>query len=271
MPSVDLDMDELRAALSYRVIGKRIVYLDSVSSTMDEARRIAETGEPEGTVVVAEEQTAARGRFNRAWISPPGVNVVFSVLLRPSPAQLPHVNMAAALAVSKTVEHFTGLVPSTKWPNDVRLRGRKISGILVEAAMQGTDAAHAVVGIGINVNFDTSYSKEISSTATSMMTETGGRFGRGEVLQHVLEGMDDLYGRVSRGESLTVEWSTCLETLGQTVRLEWNGNVVEGFAEAVDERGNLVLSSPDGSTFTAVAGEVTLQSGDGAEIKAGNA
>ncbi len=226
---------------------------------MDEARRLAEAGEPEGTVVLAEEQTAARGRFERVWISPGAVNLTFSVILRPSWAHMPQCNMAAALAVSGAVEQVSGLAASIKWPNDVRLRGRKAAGILMESASLGGRVSHAVVGIGINVNFDTALLPEIADTATSIMVETGHRVDRGRALRLTLEGFDDLYGIVSNGGSLTDEWAANLETLGRHVRLEWRGRVVEGCAESVDERGNLVLRVPDGSTFAAAAGEVTLQ------------
>ena len=233
---------------------------------MDEARRLAEAGVQEGTVVVAEEQTAARGRFDRVWISPVGVNLSFSVILRPASSRLPQVNMAAALAVSRAVERTCGLTPSIKWPNDVRLGGRKVAGILVESVVRGGDA-YALAGIGINVNFDTASSPEISSTATSIMVESGRRADRGKVLRLALEGFDDLYRTVSSGGSLTQDWAEGLETLGRHVRVEWKELVVEGRAESVDEHGNLLLRTADGSTFTASAGEVTLQARNGHGIE----
>ena len=238
---------------------------------MDEARRLAQAGEPEGTVVVAEEQTAARGRFDRVWISPVGANLAFSVILRPDPLLLPQVNMAATLAVSRAVEQTCGLTPSIKWPNDVRLGGRKVAGILVESVVRGGDAAYAVAGIGINVNFDTASSPEIASTATSIMVESGRRADRGKVLKLALEGFDDLYRSVSRGGSLTQDWAAGLETVGRHVRVEWKELVVEGRAESVDEHGNLLLRTADGTTFTASAGEVTLQARNGHGIEERNA
>ena len=103
MASADFDIDALRLALGDRLIGRRLVYHERVTSTMDEARRLAEAGEPEGTVVIAEDQTAARGRFDRPWVSPPGENLYFSVVLKPALEQLPYANMAAALAVARAV------------------------------------------------------------------------------------------------------------------------------------------------------------------------
>lgn len=255
----DLNIGHLRRALSSRVVGCRVLHYDVIGSTMDEARRLAKQGWPEGTVVIAEEQTAGRGRFNRAWISPRGQNLAFSVLLRPTPAQLPQVNMAATLAVRRAIADATSLVPAIKWPNDVRINGRKISGILIETAIEGEHVHHAIVGIGVNVNFDPSQHPEIAAMATSIFQETGCKADRTEVLQCLLERFDDLYCAVRGGDSLTKDWAALLETLGRTVQVRWQEQLVEGKAETVDDQGNLILRRADGSNFIAVAGEVTLQ------------
>ena len=259
MAQTDLDIESLRRALSDRVVGCQIFYHDSLGSTMDEARRLADQGEPEGAVVVTEEQTKGRGRFERAWISPPGQDLLFAVLLKPSVAQLPYVNMAATLAVSRAVAETTASPSSIKWPNDVLVSGRKLSGILVEAAMEAGEVRHAIVGIGVNVNLDPARFPEIASTATSIFKETGQKMDRTRMLYTILEQLDDLYRAVKAGRSLTEDWAALLETLGRTVRIQWQSQVLEGRAEVVDDRGNLILVYPDGSTFTAVAGEVTLQ------------
>ena len=259
MSQTDYDIDLLRRALSDRVIGNQILHYDLIGSTMDETRVLADKGEPEGAVVIAEEQTAGRGRFNREWISPRGQNVSFSVLLRPTTAQLPYMNMAATLAVARTIEDLTTLEPTIKWPNDVRINGRKASGILIETAMEAGEVVHAIVGIGVNVNFDPSQFPEISSLATSIYRETGEKASRTEVLRVLLEHFDDLYRLVKQGHSLTKDWAAQMDTLGRTVQVTWQEQVVEGYAESVDDQGNLILKRPDGSTFTAVAGEVTLQ------------
>ena len=255
----DLDVEAVQAALSDRVIGRRILHFDLVGSTMDEARRSAEKGEREGTVFIAEEQTDGRGRFHRSWVSPRGENLSLSVLLRPAAAHLPSMNMAATLAVSGSITEASGLPSAIKWPNDVRVRGRKVSGILVETVMEAGTVDHAVVGIGVNVNFDPSSFPEIASTATSLRVETGRQVDRGRLLRTLLERFDSLYGRVRAGHSLVEEWAAGMDTLGRRVQVAWRGQVVEGVAESVDEQGNLMVRRADGSVFTAVAGEVTLQ------------
>lgn len=259
MGSTDLDTQALSRRLSGRLVGGRLLYYQVVGSSMDELRRLAEEGEREGTVVMAHEETAARGRFDRSWVSPPGENLSFSVLLRPSAAQLSFLNMAATLAVSEAVAELTGLAPVIKWPNDVMIGGRKLSGILIESDVESDEVKHAVAGIGVNVNFDPSRFPEIAATATSLYQETGRRLNRTDVLGAVLERLDDLYRAVKNGESLTDRWAAQLETLGRTVEVNWGGRVIDGEARSVDDQGNLVLAKADGSTVTVVAGEVTMQ------------
>lgn len=258
-----LDIPRLERALKGRRIGGRILYHGQVGSTMDEARLLAEAGEPEGTVIIAEEQTAGRGRFNRAWVSPPGENLAFSVVLRPAQAQLRYVNMAATLAVAGAAEALTGLQPTIKWPNDVRLGGRKLSGILIETSMSEAGLRYAVLGIGLNVNMDPSRFPEIAQLATSLLRETGRKADRTRVLQEVLARLDDLYQVVQGGGSLLSRWASRLETLGKVVQVRWRDQVLEGQATGVDDEGNLLLRQPDGSTIPVVAGEVTLQSSRG--------
>ena len=255
----ELPIPQITRALAGRVIGRRIVHRHTVGSTMDVARELAEHGEPEGAVVVAEEQTAGRGRFSRAWVSPRGQNLHLTALLRPTTAQLPFVNMAATLATAHAATRYAQTQATLKWPNDVRIGGRKIGGILIETALSGAALSYALIGIGLNVNLDPSEHPEIADLATSIRRETGRPADRSAALVALLSRFDDLYAQVRRGESLTPQWAAALETLGRQVRLTWQGATVEGRAESVDERGNLVLRLPDGATFTAVAGEVTSQ------------
>ena len=254
-----LDTDRIQAALSDSIVGRRIHYHRLISSTMDAARELAHDGEPEGAVVIAEEQNKGRGRFNRVWVSPPGLNLYFTVLLRPRPAQLPYMNMAAALAVHDTAARFAQLAPAVKWPNDVRINGRKLSGILIETEFEGDKLSHALVGIGLNVNLDVSEHPEIADTATSLRSEAGHEFDRSDALISVLKNLDLWYARVKAGESLTDHWAATLETLGKRVQLRWRDQIIQGLAESVDHQGNLTLLQPNGERTTVVAGEVTSQ------------
>ena len=255
----ELDTDSVQSRLSRSIVGHNIHYRPIVGSTMDAARHLARDGADEGTVVVAEEQTKGRGRFNRAWVSPPGLNLYFTVILRPDPAQLPYMNMAAALAVFDTVSQLTGLRPTVKWPNDVRIDEKKLSGILIETEFAGDSLAHALVGIGVNVNLNVADHPEISEIATSLRSATGHEFDRAAVLASVLQNLDDWYGRVREGRSLTADWEAALDTLGKRVALRWRDHLIEGVADSVDDTGNLRVLRDDGEIVTAVAGEVTSQ------------
>ena len=254
-----LDIDGLREALSDQVVGRHLFYHGRLLSTMDETHRLAGEGEPEGAVVFAEEQPGARGRFNRPWISPPGLNLSFSVLFRPDIDKMPYLNMASALAVGDAVSDLAGLATKIKWPNDVRVDGKKLSGILLESDTVGAKIDHAVVGIGVNVNLDAGRHPEIASIATSIMSECGREFDRSTALRLVLVHLDRYYAQIKSGISLTSEWASRLETLGKLVQVRWRNKVIDGTAETVDDQGNLVVRQSDGSKVSVVAGEVTLQ------------
>ena len=255
----DLDIEAVRRALAGRTIGSRILHYASLDSTMNEAARLAGEGCPEGLVVVAEEQTAGRGRFDRTWISGPGESLLLSIFLRPTAEQLSQVNMATTLAVARTVDQHVGDRVTIKWPNDVRVGGRKVAGILIEADSQAGRLANAVVGIGLNVSVDTGRHPEIAATATSLAEEAGAPVERTGVLTDLLRQYDDLYARVRRSGLLTGEWSSRLDTLGLEVNVRRGSELLTGVARKVDDQGNLVLERHDGSTITVVGGEVTLQ------------
>lgn len=255
----DLDIEALRKDLASVVVGCRILYLDTTTSTMHRARKEAEEGAPEGTVVIAEEQTQGRGRFQRQWLSPKGLNLLFSVVLRPTTEQLNQMNMATSLSVARAMCNLWGLSPTIKWPNDVRLGEKKVAGILIESAMQNRDVGHAIVGIGLNVNWHPAEDAGLTYPSTSIAKEVGHTVSRMLVLKAVLQEMETLYSYVKQGRSLKAEWSGMLDTLGKYVKVGMGREVLEGVAQDVDESGDLLLLRPNGSTVKVVAGEVTLQ------------
>src|SRR3970040_518837 len=160
---LQLDLDLVDRRLRTAFVGRRLIYLTSTPSTQDVARREADEGAVEGTGVIAEEQTAGRGRLGRSWVSPAGKNVYVTVVLRPDLARLRTPGMAAPLAVSRAVELVTGLAPALKWPNDVLLSGRKLAGVLIDSELSGSEVKYVLIGIGVNVNFDVEESSGVSS------------------------------------------------------------------------------------------------------------
>ena len=186
----DLSAASIRKALATRYVGRNLIYLDSTTSTQDRARREAEAGAPEGTTVVADEQTAGRGRFQRSWLSPRGRAIYLSLVLRPGPAELLKLNMVASLAVARAVHAVTGLGPKIKWPNDVQLSGKKLAGMLIDTAMRESSVDYAVVGIGLNVGLDPSQHPEIADIATSLSWEMQSPVQRLPVLSALLLEME---------------------------------------------------------------------------------
>lgn len=240
------------------IIGQNILYYPSLPSTMDVAKRLAEKGVGEGTVIVAAEQTAGRGRLGRRWLSPLGSSLSVSIVLRPDLDKLSQLNMAASLATAQSIENATGLKSAIKWPNDVLLNGKKVSGMLIENIIEGGKVKTTIVGIGINLTLDPSAFPEIATTATSLSIESGKKISPWEMLHPLLREFESIYQDLYCGKSVYKRWLTRVETLGKLVRVKSNYMIEEGYAESINTDGNLVLKRSNGSLVTMVAGEVTL-------------
>ena len=255
-----LDLSRVEGKLRTRFIGRRLVYLTTTPSTQDVARREAEEDAAEGTAVLAEEQTAGRGRFGRSWVSPAGKNIYVTLVMRPPLARLRSLAIVAPLATALAVEDIAGgLAPAIKWPNDVILHGRKLSGMMTETELAGQEVRFSLVGIGVNVNFDIEEASEIAGIATSIKRELGHEVPREELLAALLNRFEELYEQWPVGSGVFQAWRSRLETLGREVSISFRGQVYEGTARDVDQDGNLILSLADGSTMTFEAGEVSLR------------
>lgn len=255
--------DSLSAAsvthnLETRFIGQRVIYYPSVTSTNEAAKRKARQGAEEGTVIIADEQTAGKGRKKRVWLSPGG-NIALSVILRPDIAHLPSLIMLASLAVARGIESTTGLKPQVKWPNDVLINGKKVCGILIENEVCRNTVNYAVIGIGINVSLRRADFPEIELTATSLSDETERGVSRLSVVRNLLVEMERLYLALRAGGSIYEEWRDSLVTLGKKISVTSGTTRYEGIAESVAENGSLRLRHADGSLTTIVAGDATLQ------------
>ena len=218
---------------------------------MDEARKVVDKV-PEGTVILADEQTSGRGSLDRKWVSPKG-NLYMSLVLNPSLKVLPKLSLMTSLAIVNTLKKF-GLSAKIKWPNDVLVGGKKISGVLIETGLKEGDR-WAIVGIGVNLNFDPDEYPEIKDIATSLKKELGREVGRDEFMNPLLEEIEELYLRLLRGESLREEWKEKMDSLGKNVRVRFGDDVEEGFAEDIDEDGFLLLRK-NGEKIKIPAGEI---------------
>ena len=221
-------------------------------------------------VVVADEQTAGRGRHGREWVAAPGRDLLASILFRPRPALLQEVQFVAALAAIETIRTTTGRSPKIKWPNDICVDGKKVCGILVESHEDSRGLA-AITGFGINLYTSTATYPDLPPAAS--LSELAGRnIGRDRTLKILVQSADDLYDRVARGNSLIDEWSTLVDTIGQQVSVAIGDpqkpeRVVTGVAEGIGEFGRLLVRDGGGRLWPLMAGDVSLSArglnGDG--------
>lgn len=246
----------LAARLPFGLMGRAFYPLRSVDSTQDVAKQLAAEGAPEGTVVVADHQTRGRGRAGRTWLAEPRVNLLFSVLLHPPIpiARVPQLSLLAAVASSEALETQTGLPLRIRWPNDLMLAGRKVAGILTEAASGAQRVLHVVVGIGINVN-QTGFPDEIRDRATSLALATGRSLDREKLLEVLLTALDRWYTvYLETGfASARSAWCRNSATLGEWVVSEQG---IAGTALDLDEDGALMVRVPSGVVERVVGGEV---------------
>lgn len=250
----------LRGGLFTRKIGKRVLFFQELDSTMDEALRQADAGGEDGTVIVAETQTASRGRMGRTWVSQPR-NLYLSVLVYPTLNTLPFLSCIGALVTVRAIRKAAGVSARIKWPNDVLVGGKKVAGILVESAISGDAVHHAIVGIGINVALETQSVDEIASFATGLDAEAGRAVSRENLLRQLLQEFDSLYLKLLQGDTPMEAWRGLLDTLGQRIQVTWRQDKFIGYAEDLDDLGNLLLRLDDGQLITLTAGDVTLETG----------
>jgi BirA family transcriptional regulator, biotin operon repressor / biotin---[acetyl-CoA-carboxylase] ligase len=249
---------------------RRIEYRFKVGSTNDIAKQLGAEGAPEATLVIADEQTAGRGRLGRAWWSPPGTVIAMSLLLRPTfpPRRAHRLTMLAGLAAAEAIEQVTGQRIGLKWPNDVvieqmaigdrRYAIHKLGGILTETAISGKVIEFAVVGLGLNVNVDFRGRVDLPE-ATSLMMELGHEVDRLAVLRALVERLAERYAVIDRDEQLLANWSARLTTLGRQVVAQRGDESIEGLAEGVDESGALLIRTDDGALCRVDAADVTLR------------
>ncbi|MFQ6058412.1 MAG: biotin--[acetyl-CoA-carboxylase] ligase [Anaerolineae bacterium] len=251
----------IKEGLKTTFVGQNVVYYPSIGSTNDAAKELATRKAPEGTLVIADVQTAGKGRLGRRWLAPAGTSLLLSLLFYPdlAPHQAPRLTMLCALATVGGIQALTGLSPRLKWPNDILIRDKKVGGILTEAGVTGGRLDYAVVGLGLNVNFAPAQIPELAATATSLSQALDREVPRVPLLQTILEGIEERYRRLRAGWSPHEEWAAHLVTLGQEVRVVTPWGVKEGLAEAVDEDGALLLRRDDGSLARIATGDVTLR------------
>ena len=259
-PNQRLDIDRVRSLLTTAEFGQNLHYFVQTTSTMDDARRLAEEGAPHGTVVVADEQTAGRGTKGRIWVSPPGQSIHTTLIVRPSIEELKRLSIISPVATTDAVRETTTLRPTIKWPNDIQMEQRKMGGILIEADWSEGQPSYALVGIGLNVNFDpVPWASQIDRPATSLMIELGERQQREPVFAALLNAFEQRYLQAGTAE-LHETWISRLDTLNRDVTITLtNGEAILGRAVGVDDAGALIVETAGGEQRAFIAGEVTLR------------
>jgi len=229
-----------------------IHYFDEVDSTMDIARELARKQCPHFTVVIAGRQKKGRGRLKRSWLSPEG-GLYFTIVVRPEipPVLSPRVNIAASMILAQTLRHMFNINAMVKWPNDVLVDGKKISGILSEMEAEIDRVSFISIGLGINVNNDpTPY----EPMATSLKKILGKDVSRIEVLKAFLDHFEDAVNGPDF-DNVVAEWKKYTETLNRHVRVVTTHEVSEGLAVDVDDNGALILKLADGSVKKIIYGD----------------
>ena len=241
-------------------------FFPSTGSTNDLALALCNTGAPDTTLVVADSQSAGRGRLvGRAWHSPPGTGLYFSLILRPrlAPADFPKLTLAAGLALCKGLENHTPCRPGLKWPNDLFLQGKKCGGILTETqGLAGAGQTAVVIGIGLNVNTQPeAFSGELHSKATSLLAATGALYDRGPLLAAILAELNLAVARLEQGDfpAILTEWRQRDIHAGQEVSwVNSQGQIITGISLGPDEEGFLHLRDAQGRVHCVISGDISL-------------
>jgi len=255
--------DESVLSLATRRIGRPLWHYASVPSTMPLAHELAVQGTPDGTALVADEQTAGRGRRGRRWHAPSGSAILCSLVLRPPlpPEDLFPLTAAVGVGLCVGVERATGLRPQIKWPNDLLLDGGKLAGLLAESRFSGMGLAHVVVGFGLNVAVRAEDLPPTSGAVppTSLAIALGSAPDRLAVLAALLGAIDDAYDWLWRGEAdaIWADWRSRLAGVGAAVRVETEAGPLHGTFADVARDGALLLAT-EGGTERIVVGDVVI-------------
>lgn len=254
-------LSSLSAENSWR---DKIHCYESVTSTNDVLKQMARQGAPHGTVLVADSQSAGRGRLGRAFVSPANMGVYMSVLLRPAcgPTQLMHLTCAAACAACSAIESVLGFRPGVKWANDLVYQKKKLAGILTELGFHPDGSvAYCIIGIGVNCNQQLAdFPPQIRQIAGSLTMVTGSPINRGVVAA----GMIDSFAAMNevllkeKGKIMTEYRKDCI-TIGQQISLVRGERIRHGKALDVDGDGALIVEYPDGSVEAVNSGEVSVR------------
>lgn len=257
-----LEQEKLKTLLQ-GCMGRELHILSTTPSTQEDARRLAEEGAPEGTVVLAEEQTGGRGRMGKSFFSPYGKGVWMSIILRPSqPLHLvQQLTLLCGVAVQRGIRNTTGLAAGIKWPNDLLINDKKICGILLESKAEDDRVSYCIAGLGISANISKeSYPEELQPIATSLKEESGRAVDRNDLILSVLHELEELYKIYNRDgfQPIASLWEASSITLNREVSVQSPAGVTTGKAVGLHPSGALLIEKSDGSHYPVFSGDIRI-------------
>jgi BirA family biotin operon repressor/biotin-[acetyl-CoA-carboxylase] ligase len=259
-----LNLDAVRQRLKGEELPFAIQYVKMTSSTQTDAHRLVEHGAEEGTIVIAESQTSGKGRMGRSWFSPAGKGLWMSMILKPDiPIHFaPQLTMLTTVALCRAIKSAARVEVGIKWPNDLLVNNKKVCGILLESSAEDERLKYVIAGIGISINMrKDEFPEELHSKATSLFIESGKPVSREQLLLQFLKDFHLLYKlyKLNGFGAIRTLWEDKSITLGQRIRAETGGGVLEGMAERLNEIGGLVVLMNDGSRQTIYSGDIYSQ------------
>lgn len=258
--------NEILCRLSTKWAGKTLYYLPVTGSTNTDAKRYADKGAPHGTTVVADMQTAGKGRRGKIWQSPQGSSIYMTIMLKPDfpPDKASMLTLVMALSVAEAIEETTGLSGGIKWPNDIVVNRKKVCGILTEMNAESDHIQYVVIGVGINVNNASpeEFPEEIRQTATSLKIESGTQISRAVLSERVLSHFEKNYDMFVRTLDLTLlkeAYEKRLLNFNTEVKVLDPKGEYEGIARGINEIGELLIEKEEGEIVPVYAGEVSVR------------
>jgi BirA family transcriptional regulator, biotin operon repressor / biotin---[acetyl-CoA-carboxylase] ligase len=255
--------DELRLGLMTNFIGKNIYYEESVESTQKIAHRLAYENAPEGTVIIAEEQLSGRGRMDRKWHSPKYTGIWMSMILRPNIPlpKSPQLTLLAAVAIVQAIEDATGLLPEIKWPNDILIKGKKVTGILTELQAEADRINSIIIGIGMNVNqTKEDFTSELQEIATSLLLEKGEKVSRADLIKSIFINLEKLYLLYLKEGFLPIKllWEGYAISIGKKITARTLTHSIIGKAQGITDDGVLMIEDEQGKIHHVYSADIEI-------------
>jgi BirA family transcriptional regulator, biotin operon repressor / biotin---[acetyl-CoA-carboxylase] ligase len=259
----NMTADKINLGLKTAFLGRNLHYHDSVASTQKIAYKLAYENADEGTTVIAEEQTAGRGRMDRKWHSPKYTGIWMSIILRPNIPipKAPQLTLIAAVGVVQAIEEVTGLLPEIKWPNDILINGKKVTGILTELQAEADRINSVIIGIGINVNTKKEdFPEELENIASSLSIESGSIVDREKMIRIILEKLEKLYLLYLEKGFFPIKlmWESYAVSIGKGITARTLTGEIKGKATGITEDGVLLIEDAAGKIHNIYSADIQI-------------